>query len=97
MKVNTKKNNKIIEMYLNDNKEKLIVVKRAKAFNDGKIIFDMIVNDVTIYGCRLLEGKNGMFVSFPSRKGNDNKYYNIAYVSLSEADIDSIVAQIEKM
>lgn len=92
MKVNTKKNNEI-----NDNKEKLIVVKRAKAFNDGKIIFDMIVNDVTIYGCRLVEGKNGIFVSFPQRKGKDNKYYNIAYISLTVSDIDNIVAQIEKM
>ena len=92
MKVNTKANNNI-----NDNKEKLIVVKRAKSFNDGKIIFDMIVSDVTIYGCRLVEGKNGIFVSFPQRKGNDGKYYNIAYAPLSGADIDNIVAQIEKM
>lgn len=91
MKVNTKKNNGI------NNQEKLIVVKRAKAFNDGNIVFDMIVNDVTIYGCRLLEGKNGMFVSFPSRKGKDDKYYNSAYVGLSVADVDNIVAQIEKM
>lgn len=91
MKVNTKKNNGI------NDQEKLIVVKRANQFDDGKIVFDMIVNDVTIYGCRLLEGKNGMFVSFPSRKGKDDKYYNIVYVSLSEADIKNIVAQIEKM
>ena len=91
MKVNTKKNNVI------NDQEKLIVVKRAKAFDDGKIVFDMIVNDVTIYGCRLLEGKNGIFVSFPSRKGKDNKYYKIAYVGLSEADVSNIVAQIEKM
>lgn len=91
MKVNTKKNNSI------NDQEKLIVVKRAKAFNDGKIVFDMIVNDVTIYGCRLIEGKKGFFVSFPQRKGKDDKYYYIAYVSLSTADIDNIVAQIEKM
>lgn len=91
MKVNTKKNNGI------NDQEKLIVVKRAKAFDDGKIVFDMIVNDVTIYGCRLLEGKNGMFVSFPQRKDKDDKYYNIAYVGLSTADVDNIVAQIEKM
>lgn len=91
MKVNTKKNNGI------NDQEKLIEVKRAKEFDDGKIFFDMIVNDVTIYGCRLLEGKNGMFVSFPQRKGKDNKYYNIAYVGLNEADVSNIVAQIEKM
>lgn len=90
MKVKTKKNNGI------NDQEKLIVVKRAQEFND-KIFFDMIVNDVTIYGCTLLEGKNGMFVSFPSKKGKNNKYYNFAYVDLSEADVSNIVAQIEKM
>lgn len=91
MKVNTKKNN-----IIND-QEKLIVVKRAKQFDDGKIIIDLIVNDVTIYGCRLIDGKNGMFVSFPQRKGKNDKYYNIVYVKLTETDVESIVAQIEKM
>lgn len=91
MKVNTKKNNGI------NDQGKLIVVKRAKQFDDGKIIIDLIVNDVTIYGCRLIEGKNGIFVSFPQRKGKDDKYYNIAYVALSKSDVDNIVAQIEKM
>lgn len=91
MKVNTKKNNGI------NDQEKLVVVKRAKQFDDGKIIIDLIVNDVTIYGCRLIDGKNGMFVSFPRRKGKDDEYYNIAYVALSKTDIDNIVAQIEKM
>lgn len=91
MQVNTKKNNGI-----NDQAKK-VVVKRAKQFDDGKIMIDLEVNDVTIYGCRLVEGKNGMFVSFPSRKGKDDKYYNIAYAPLNSKDIDSIVAQIEKM
>lgn len=93
MNVKTKKNNNVNDQVA----EKLIVVKRAKQFDDGKIAFDMIVNDVTIYGCRLIEGKKGMFVSFPQRKGNDGKYYNIAYLKLSENDVESIVAQIEKM
>lgn len=92
MKVNTKKNNGI------NDQAKLVVVKRAKQFDDGSIIVDLIVNDVTIYGCRLIEKKEGgVFVSFPSRKGKDGKYYNIAYVKLTEEDVKSIVAQIEKM
>lgn len=94
MKVNTKKNNEI-----NDKKDaKLIVVKRAKEFDWG-ISFDMIVNDVTIYGCKLLAKKDSdeTFVAFPSRKGKDGKYYNYAYVDLTEEEQKDIVAQIEKM
>lgn len=92
MNVKTKKNNTI-----NDKEEKkLIVVKRAKEFDNG-IVFDMIVNDVTIYNCRLVEGSKGTFVSFPSRKGKDNKYYAYAYAKLSKEDVDDIVDQIEKM
>lgn len=93
MKVNTKKNNTIN----NQEVEKLIVVSRAKQFDDGKIVFDMIVNDVSIYGCRLIEGKKGNFVAFPQRKGKDGKYYRHAYVKLSGEDVANIVAQIEKM
>ena len=94
MKVNTKKYNAI-----NDKKDaKLIVVKRAKEFDWG-ISFDMIVNDVTIYGCKLLTKKDddGVFIAFPSRKGTDDKYYSYAYVDLSEEEQKDIVAQIEKM
>lgn len=93
MKVNTKKNNEI-----NDKKDaKIIVVKRAKEFDWG-ISFDMIVNDVTIYGCKLITNKEDeTFVAFPSRKGTDGKYYNYAYVKLSEEETNDIVAQIEKM
>lgn len=94
MKVNTKKNNEI-----NDKKEaKIIAVKRAKEFDWG-ISFDMIVNDVTIYGCKLLLKKDSdeTFIGFPSRKGTDDKYYNYAYVQLSEEETKEIVAQIEKM
>lgn len=93
MKVNTKKNNEI-----NDKKDaKIIVVKRAKEFDWG-ISFDMIVNDVTIYGCKLITNKKDeTFVAFPSRKGTDGKYYAYAYVNLSEEEQKDIVAQIEKM
>lgn len=93
MKVNTKKNNEI-----NDKKDaKIIIVKRAKQFDWG-ISFDMIVNDVTIYGCKLLTDKSDeVFIAFPSRKGTDDKYYNYAYVKLSDEETQDIVAQIEKM
>ena len=35
---------------------------------------------VTIYGIRVIEGKNGKFLSMPSRKGSDGNYYSHAYI-----------------
>ena len=89
--MNTKKKN-------NEINDKIIAVKKAKQFTWG-ISFDMIVNDVTIYGCKLLSKKDSdeVFIAFPSRKGTDGKYYYYAYVQLSEEEQKDIVAQIEKM
>lgn len=81
-----------------------IEVTRAKDFSkDGKtaIAFDMKVNGVQIYNCwyREGEGKKGEFslVSFPSRKGDDGKYYNHVYVKLSDEQVDDIAKQIETL
>ena len=92
MKVNTKKTEEKKKTEITE-----INVFRAHQFKDGTVAFDMEVNGVTIYGCTLREGKNGQFVSFPSRKGQDGKYYSYAYVSLSEDHVDSIIEQIEKL
>lgn len=66
------------------------------------IAVDLKINGVTVYGCFYREGKdkNGKdytLVSFPSHKGNDGKYYNYAYVKLSDADIEQIGKDIEKL
>jgi len=71
-------------------------VTRANQVNDT-VFFDMEVNGVTIYGCKVIEGKNGDFVSFPSHKGKDGKYYNYAYVKLSDEATSDIVSQVEKL
>ena len=75
---------------------KSVKVVRAKAFDNGGVIFDVELNDITIYGCRVVEGKNGDFVSFPSRKANDGNYYSHAYVKLTADDTKEIISQVEK-
>lgn len=72
-------------------------VTRAKQFKDGGVVFDMVVNGVTIYGCRVIEGKNGDFVSFPAYKGSDGKYYSHVWIKLSDDDTAAIVKQVENM
>ena len=67
------------------------------------IMFDMVVNGITIYGCNYkeLEKKDGscsfLKIGFPSKKGKDDKYYNEVYFPVSEDDIATIEKQIEAL
>ena len=71
-------------------------VIRAKEYKDT-VFFDVNINGVSIYGCRFVEGKNGDFISFPSYKGSDGKYYSHAYIKLDEATVSLIDEQIDKL
>lgn len=78
-----------------------IKVTRVKEF-DSNISFDMEVNGVTIYGCsyRTYTRKDGSefsAVSFPAKKGSDDKYYNHVYFKISEDMLADIEKQIETM
>lgn len=70
-------------------------VTRANQVNDT-VFFDMEVNGVTIYGCKVVEGSKGDFISFPSHKGKDGKYYNHAWVKLTDEQSKEIIAQVEE-
>lgn len=71
-------------------------VKRSKIWSNGGVTADVEINGVTIYGCRVVEGANEDFLSFPSRKGNDGKYYSYAYIHLDAAEMKAIIAEIER-
>lgn len=64
---------------------------------DDLVFFDVEINGVTIYGCKVVEGKNGDFISFPSHKGKDGKYYNHAYIKLTDEQTKEIISQVENM
>lgn len=61
------------------------------------VFFDLVINGITVYGCKVCEGKNGDFISLPSRKGKDDKYYSIVYFRLSDEDQKIILDTVEKM
>ena len=73
-----------------------IEVSRAKELDSGDIALDLIVNGVSIYGAfyvtREVDGKETSFLSFPSRKGSDGKYYKYVYFPMNDAQL----AQLEK-
>ena len=51
--------------------------------NWGKVraFFDLTTKDgFTIKGFKLIEGINGLFVSMPSQKGNDDEYYDTVWI-----------------
>lgn len=75
-----------------------VEVKRAKELENGTIMFDMEVNGVMVYGCsykvltRKDNGEEFAKVGFPSRKGSDDRWYNIVYFKID----DDIIERIEK-
>lgn len=71
-------------------------VKRAITIGkNSNVIADVCINGITIYGMRVVEGKNGDFLSFPQQKGKDGNYYNICYARFSDKDQTDILAAIE--
>ena len=58
-------------------------ISRMNRGNWGKVraFFDLTTQDgFTIKGFKLIEGINGLFVSMPSQKGNDDEYYDTVWV-----------------
>lgn len=47
---------------------------KTKAFCDLEMDGTLVIKGVT-----LVEGKDGLFLSFPTTKGKDGKYYNSVY------------------
>ena len=70
-------------------------VSRVNQYKDT-VFFDLTINGIKIYGCTVVEGKKGDFISFPSKKGKDDKWYSIVYARLSSSDQEKILAEIEK-
>ena len=70
-------------------------VSRVNQYKDT-VFFDLTINGIKIYGCTVVEGKKGDFISFPSKKGKDDKWYSIVYARLSDIDQNIILAEIEK-
>ena len=86
----------------NDNATYDVKVTRAKEINDNSVVFDMVVNGVTIYGCWYREGtsKKGdeyQMISFPSHKGGDDKYYNHCWFKIEDDVKADIIDQLQKL
>lgn len=57
-----------------------ITCKPYNASSKTKAFVDLALDDtLVIKGLTLVEGKDGLFLSFPSKKGKDGNYYNSVY------------------
>lgn len=57
-----------------------ITCKPYNGSSKTKAFVDLALDDtLAIKGLTLVEGKDGLFLSFPSTKGKDGKYYNSVY------------------
>ena len=75
-------------------KEPEITVTRVFDGQYG-IIFDCIINGITVYGCRLCRSKNDeAFVGWPQNKDKNGKYWNIVFVPLAQEDQDRLIQAV---
>ena len=49
---------------------------------------------VVIYGCRVVEGREGDFIGWPSYKDKKGKYWNHVYAELSEEATEEILTEV---
>lgn len=59
---------------------KITVRKYESANSNTKAFIELKLDEVLVVkGLSLVKGKNGLFLSFPSSKGKDKKYYKSVY------------------
>lgn len=64
---------------------------------DSRMGFSLTIeNAIAIKGCSVVDGKSGLFVSMPSYKGKDGKYYDYVFPVTAEAR-ESLYGQIVKL
>lgn len=70
-------------------------VTNVKNYSDSVCFFDLYIMSeigiVVIYSCKVISGEKGDFIAFPSDKGNNDKYYNHAFIKMSDDIKDAIV------
>lgn len=71
-------------------------VLNTRETKKGFVFFNLKLNGITIYGCKVIESDKGDFISFPSYKGTDGNYYSHVYARLDDMTTNEIIAEIEK-
>ena len=69
---------------------------KARTDSKGIVRADVEINGITIYGMAIMANKSTgeAFLSWPSQKGRDGKYYSVCYGRLSDSDQETIIGEI---
>lgn len=69
---------------------------KARTDSKGIVRADVEINGITIYGMAVMANKSTgeAFLSWPSQKGQDGKYYSTCYGRLSDSDQEAIIGEI---
>ncbi len=52
------------------------------------------VGEITIYGCKLISTQKSDFISLPSRKGDDDKYFSHVFFKITDELTSKIIDAI---
>lgn len=71
-------------------------VLRTRVSQNGTPMADVEINGITIYSMSVMANKSSgeVFLSWPSTKGKDGKYYSSCYARLSDSDQEAIIKAI---
>lgn len=70
-------------------------ISRAVYFTESdSYVFNLEFADINFYKLKVINGKNGWFISFPSEKGKDGKYYDYFYIPFTDDEKDAIIKAI---
>lgn len=50
---------------------------------------------IAIHGCRVVNGQNGEFISFPAWKDKEGNYHDYAYMTFSDDEKKRIIDSLE--
>lgn len=74
-------------------------VRGVRVINDNTVAFSLHGNGISLFNLRLINGKNGEFISSPSNKvetDNGTEYYPQYNIYLSETDMDFLIEKVKE-
>ena len=70
------------------------IVQNARVVTDDLITFTLKCHGFSLYNMKLVNGKNGYFITPPSVKSSNGAYYNQYAIYLSEEDEKNLIDSV---
>lgn len=72
-------------------------VQNVRVLSEDVLAFSLNGKGLGLYNLRVVDGKNGKFVSVPQTKGRDGKWYNQYALYLTDEDQAKLIEQAEAL